>query len=123
MSALSSARSNQARRVIFRRYGGIDALEVERFAPEKPARGEVAIDVAFCGVNFADVIARRGFYKWAPPPPTCVGFEVSGAVSEVGEDVKTLRIGDRVAAVVRFGGCSSRVVTEEARAWKLLLRA
>ncbi|MBK7395364.1 MAG: hypothetical protein IPJ34_03435 [Myxococcales bacterium] len=53
-------------------------LEVESRAVPRPGPGEVRVKVAFAGVNYADVLARRGFYKWAPPPPTCVGFEVSG---------------------------------------------
>jgi NADPH2:quinone reductase len=90
---------------------------LERFSPPAPRRGEIAIDVAYAGVNYADVLARRGFYKWAPPLPTCVGFEVAGVVAALGEDVREHRVGDRVSAVVRFGGYADRVVVEAARAF------
>lgn len=108
-----------ARRVVFRRHGGVDVLEVERFEAPRPCKGEVLVDVAFSGVNYADVLARRGFYKWAPPPPTTVGFEIAGVVSALGEGVRSIAVGDRVAAVTRFGGYASHVVVEEARAWKI----
>jgi synaptic vesicle membrane protein VAT-1 len=107
------------RRVVFARHGEVDVLALESFEPSAPSPTQIAIDVAYAGVNYADVLARRGFYKWAPPLPTCVGFEVSGTVSAIGTDVREHRIGDRVAAVVRFGGYADRVLVDAPRAWKL----
>jgi NADPH:quinone reductase-like Zn-dependent oxidoreductase len=109
--------------VVFRRFGKVDVLEVERADVPRPGANEILVEVAFAGVNFADVIARRGFYKWAPPPkrdaPTCVGFEIAGVVAEVGAGVTSHRMGDRVAAVTRFGGYASHVVVEAERAWRI----
>lgn len=107
------------RRLVFRRHGEVDVLELEDFPSRRPGPGEVRVEVAYAGVNYADVIARRGFYKWAPPLPTCVGFELSGTVVEVGEGVTTLAVGDRVLAITRFGGYADEVVVEAQRAWKV----
>lgn len=108
-----------ARRIVFRKHGEPDVLEVGTVVDAQLGLGEVRVSVAFAGVNFADVIARRGFYKWAPTLPTCVGFEVAGTVSEVGPEVHTLAVGDRVLAIVRFGGYADEVVLEATRAWKV----
>ncbi len=107
------------RRLVFRKHGEVDVLELETFASRPPGRGEVRIEVAYAGVNYADVIARRGFYKWAPPLPTCVGFELSGTVVEIGEGVTSLAVGDRVLAITRFGGYADEVVVEARRAWRV----
>jgi NADPH:quinone reductase-like Zn-dependent oxidoreductase len=107
------------RRVVFRRYGHPEILEIEHVPEPSPGPAEVVVDVAFAGVNFADVIARRGFYKWAPPPPTCVGFEIAGTVCAVGSAVKDLAPGVRVMAVTRFGGYADRVAVEAERAWRV----
>lgn len=107
------------RRVIFRRFGEAEVLEVEHVPARAPSGGEVAVQVAFAGINYADVLARRGFYKWAPPPPTCVGFELSGTVTAVGAGVTSHAIGDRIAAVSRFGAYSEQVIVEAKRAWKV----
>lgn len=107
------------RRVVFPRHGTPDVLRVERAPTPTPRPHEVVVDVAFAGVNYADVLARRGFYKWAPPLPTCVGFEIAGAVSAVGADVTELRVGDRVMGVTRFGGYADAIAIEAARAWKI----
>ena len=50
--------------------------------------GEVRIAVAAAGVNFADVMARVGFYPDAPKPPCVVGYEVAGTILELGEGVE-----------------------------------
>jgi len=104
---------------VFRRFGEVDALEIEACPVPAPGPGEVRVKVAFAGVNYADVLARRGFYKWAPPPPTCVGFEVSGVVDAIGAGVTTHAVGDRVMAITRFGGYAEDLVVEAARAYRV----
>jgi NADPH2:quinone reductase len=69
----------------------------------------VAIEVAYSGVNFADVQMRPGFYPDAPPRPFVPGYEVSGRVVEVGSGVEGIRPGDEVAAGTYFGGYTSRI--------------
>jgi NADPH:quinone reductase len=68
------------------------------------AAGEVLIKVAAAGVNRPDVFQRRGRY---PPPPGASdipGLEVSGTIEEVAADVRNLRVGDAVCALVAGGG-------------------
>ena len=78
------------------------------------------IDVRAAGVNFADVLARLGFYRDAPRPPCVVGYEVAGTVAAVGEGVEArFAVGDRVAAPVRFGGYSERAVVAAEGAFEL----
>lgn len=114
------------RRVVFPSYGEADVLRTETIERREPGPGELAIEVAFAGVNYADVLARRGFYKWAPPLPTCVGFEVSGIVRAVGAvtstptaDGEAFAIGDRVMAVTRFGGYADDLVLDAARTYRV----
>src|SRR6476620_11146511 len=99
------------RAVVITKHGPPEVLQVqERPAPDRPPGGQVAIDVAAAGVNFADVMARVGLYPDAPKPPTVVGYEVAGTIAEAGEGVEDLRPGERVMAGTRFGGYASRVV-------------
>jgi NADPH:quinone reductase-like Zn-dependent oxidoreductase len=109
--------SGMPRRLIYRRHGDVDVLELESFPMPRPGPGELRVSVAYAGVNYADVIARRGFYKWAPPLPTCVGFEVSGTVAELGAGVSGFAVGDRVVAITRFGGYADELVIEARRAF------
>jgi len=99
------------RSVVITRHGPPEVLGVQERRDPRPGPGEVLIDVRAAGVNFADVLARLGFYRDAPRPPCVVGYEVAGTVAAVGVGVVApLALGDRVAAPVRFGGYSERAV-------------
>lgn len=107
------------RRAVFHRYGEASQLELEEYALGPLSDRSVRVRVEYAGVNYADVIARRGFYKWAPPLPTCVGFELSGTVSEVGARVTEHKVGDRVMAIARFGAYAEQIDVEAERAFGL----
>jgi NADPH:quinone reductase-like Zn-dependent oxidoreductase len=87
------------------------AFEVKEIAKPQPQKGEVLIKVAAFGLNFADVMARRGMYKEAPPLPAILGYDVAGIIEAIGENVDSLKIGDRVTAMTRFGGYAEYAVT------------
>ncbi|MGA9039280.1 MAG: quinone oxidoreductase [Terriglobales bacterium] len=75
--------------------GGPEALElVELPVPEPKVNGAV-VKIAASGVNFIDVHMRSGLYK--APVPFVVGQEGAGVVTVVGDAVKSLKAGDRVA--------------------------
>lgn len=76
---------------------------VERPKPT-PSDGQVLVDVAYCGCNWADTMVRRGTYPHAIPYPFVPGFEISGIVSMCGSDVTDFKVGDRIAGYVEPGG-------------------
>jgi NADPH:quinone reductase-like Zn-dependent oxidoreductase len=74
---------------------------------------QVLIQVEAFGLNYADVMARLGLYREAPPIPCVIGYEVVGIVSEVGAGVDPNLLGKRVVGFCRFGGYAKMVLTEE----------
>lgn len=70
----------------------------------EPGPGEVSVDVAYAGVNFIDVMARRGDPGYASAWPYIPGLEIAGKIRRVGSDVVGLRAGQRVAAFTAGGG-------------------
>jgi NADPH:quinone reductase-like Zn-dependent oxidoreductase len=66
--------------------------------------GEALIEVATSGINFADVLARNGLYREAPPLPNVLGYDVVGTVVKVGTESDAHWIGKKVVALTRFGG-------------------
>lgn len=97
------------RAIICPKPGPIDALELREVDDPKPRRGEVLIDVAAAGVNFPDVLIVQGLYQFKPTGAFTPGGEVAGTVSAVGEGVEGVAVGDRVAAVVPWGGFAERI--------------
>ncbi len=101
------------------KFGSASTLHVSDFAPRAPADDEVAIDVAYSGVNFADIQMRLGFYPDAPKKPFVPGYEVSGTVSAIGKAVRDVKPGDSVVAGTYFGGYASHVTIPARQVFKL----
>jgi len=98
------------RSVWITRHGGPEVLEVRETPDPVPGPGQVRIRVKAAGLNFAELMARMGLYPDAPKPPAVVGFEVAGVVDAIGTGVSAPSPGDRVLAMVRFGGHAEAVV-------------
>ncbi len=81
---------------------------------EKPviSNNEVLIRVEAFGLNFADVMARRGLYNDAPPLPSILGYDVVGEVVEALSKGGKKLLGKRVVAMTRFGGYAEYAKTD-----------
>jgi NADPH:quinone reductase-like Zn-dependent oxidoreductase len=99
------------RQVLIPKTGSPDVLTVvER--PDWPIKdGQVRVETRFCGINFADLLARKGLYPDAPPLPCVVGYEASGVVTE--SRSPRFKTGDEVVVLTRFNGYSSQLVVNE----------
>jgi NADPH:quinone reductase-like Zn-dependent oxidoreductase len=100
--------------VVLTAIGGPDVLQVQEWPDPQVGPGEVRIAVRAAGLNFADTMARAGFYPDAPKPPCVLGYEVAGEVEAVGTGVGGISVGQRVIAPSRFGG-QAELVTVKAR--------
>ncbi|KAB1986960.1 quinone oxidoreductase family protein [Streptomyces triticiradicis] len=100
------------RTVEFQEYGGPEVLRVTEAKVPDPGPGQVSVDVAYAGVNFADLKARSEGYR-VPGLPFVPGLEVSGRVRAVGPDVTGLRVGQEVAALTE-GGAYAEVAVADA---------
>ena len=83
---------------------------------EIPAKqdGYIRVVTEGFGINFADIMARKGLYQDAPPTPCVVGYESVGRTmdeSMIGNE--TIPAGTRVVAFSRFGGYSTHVLADE----------
>lgn len=102
------------------KHGDTDeAFEVRETPKPVPKAGEALIKVEAFGLNFADVMARKGMYKDAPRIPSVIGYDVVGVVERVGSNVTNLLEGDRVTALTRFGGYAEYAITDARAAAKI----
>ena len=110
------------RAVVVEEPGGIDRLVVRDVSAPSPAAGEVAIDVAYAGVNWGDLQKRLGVYPEPVAYPANIGLEISGRIVALGPSVRGLAVGDRVAAITgprMLGGYAERCVVPAIYAMKL----
>jgi NADPH:quinone reductase len=77
-------------------YGGPEVLKWETVEVGEPGPGEVRIKQMAIGLNYVDVYSRTGFYPQASLP-FIPGIEGAGVVTALGEGVKELKVGRRVA--------------------------
>jgi len=89
------------------------ALKVENYgdAPilvdcdiPKPAKGELLVRIAACGLNFADLLMIQGRYQERPPLPVTLGMELAGTVEAAGPGTDAALVGQRVAVFAGSGG-------------------
>jgi NADPH2:quinone reductase len=95
--------------IVVERFGDPSVLEWREVPDLIPGPGELALRVIATGVNFADIMRRRGGYRGAPPPFT-PGLECVGTVAAVGEGVHEFRVGQRVAAFPDSGSYAEIVL-------------
>jgi NADPH:quinone reductase len=93
---------------------GSALTEVRVVREPRPGPGEVSVDVTHAGINFLDVMERRGDAGYVRAWPHVPGREVAGTVREVGAGVEDLTVGQRVAAFVPGGGLAEVAVARAA---------
>jgi NADPH:quinone reductase-like Zn-dependent oxidoreductase len=89
------------------------AFELRKTTLRALENDEVLINSEAFGLNYADVMARNGLYRDAPPLPCVIGYELVGIVEAVGKNVSEDWIGKRVLAFSRFGAYGQKVITKE----------
>lgn len=85
----------------FTQTGGPDVLSLTDLPMPSPKAGEVLVRLTAIGINYIDTYHRTGLY---PVPLPCVpGSEGAGVIEKLGEDVKDLTVGQRVAYAMQPG--------------------
>ncbi len=92
--------------------GGPEVLQVVELPVEHPGPGQIRMRVSATGVGSTDLIMLTGGYMFAPKIPFVPGYEVAGAVEEIGPGVNGFKVGDRVAALTVYGGFAEFLVRE-----------
>src|SRR4051812_33794753 len=91
-----------AKAVRFHEHGGPEVLVLEDVAVAAPGPGYALVRHAAIGVNYIDIYHRSGIYPL--PLPSGLGSEAAGIVESVGEGVRNVKPGDRVAYAVSTPG-------------------
>ncbi|MFZ7093154.1 NADPH:quinone oxidoreductase family protein [Primorskyibacter sp. 2E233] len=86
-----------------------------------PQSGEIRLQIAACGLNFADLLMLNGTYQDTPSLPFVMGMEVAGTIEAIGPGVTGFAIGDRVAVYGGQGGLAELGCFSADRAVKLPL--
>lgn len=101
--------------VILRRSGNPDVLKPEEIPDPTPGSNELMVRLEYAGMNYAEILSRKGLYGWSVKRPYILGMEGVGVIEEVGSGVDPSRIGDRVITGGKYGMYAEKVVVKENR--------
>jgi len=107
------------RAVLCHAWGAVEGLQLGDVPPPIPADGEVVIAVRAVGINYADAIMVAGRYQTKPPLPFSPGLEAAGIVAACGDGVTRFRPGDRVMAILAYGGLAELAAAPEAETFAI----
>lgn len=97
------------------RTGPPDVLRLVERPDPTPGPGEVRVRVEAVGINYAEVLSRKGLYGWAPKRPYIPGMEAAGTIDAVGEGVERQE-GELVVVGMQHGAYATAVVVRQAAA-------
>lgn len=104
------------KKIVVEKAGGYNQLQLKVFPTPQPKKNEILIETYACGVNFADCCVRMGVYSSANEFvgwPITPGFEVSGIITAIGDEVKKFSCGQKVIATTLFGGYTTHLIVSE----------
>lgn len=106
-------------RLIWRipRAGSLNRLALVNEPLSHPAPGEVQVEVLAVGLNFADIFACLGLYSATPSGAFVPGLECAGIVRALGAGVSSVKLGDRVMVLTRFGGYATALNVPAETLW------
>ena len=89
--------------IVVTQHGGLEALQIIENDLRPPMAGEARIRVLATAVCQDDVAIRAGNRPFLKKPPFVPGYSFIGIVEAVGEDVRDVKVGERVAALTQYG--------------------
>lgn len=102
--------------IVLDRHGGPDVLRVRTVPDPAPGTGEVRVRIAAIGVNYAEVLSRKGLYGWAPRMPYTLGMEATGTIDALGAGVERRAVGETVIVGAQHGAYAEKIVVPERQA-------
>ena len=94
-------------------WTSFDQLALVELSAPVPGPRDVLIQIQAAGVSFATSLVVQGKYQRKPPLPFTPGTEVAGIVIATGAEAQRFKIGERVCAVLDWGGLAEVALARE----------
>lgn len=82
--------------VIFRQHGEPKVLEYTDVSEPSITSSDILVRVRACSINHLDLWVRQGIPAYRVTLPHILGSDVAGEVAQVGQEVQSVKVGDRV---------------------------
>jgi NADPH2:quinone reductase len=102
------------RAIVLDAFGGPEVMRLAEVADPRPPAGGCVVELAAIGINFAELVERRGLYRKDQRLPYDLGKEAAGRIVDVHPDARGLHVGMRVIVLRYRGGCYAERVAAAA---------
>lgn len=106
--------------IVLNKTGKPGVLALKEVETPKPGENDVLVKLQYSGVNYAEILSRKGLYGWAVKRPYILGMEGSGIIEAVGKNVPMTRIGETVMVGTQYGCYAEKVVAPQEQALPIL---
>jgi NADPH:quinone reductase-like Zn-dependent oxidoreductase len=100
-------------RVVVRRFGGPEVLEIVEEEIPQPGPGAVRVRIIAAGLSGADLLMREGVHPRTPRAPFTSGWDLVGVVDDIGPGVTGLERGAMVVAMPIWGSHASYICLKQ----------
>ncbi|HID38350.1 MAG TPA: hypothetical protein EYP36_02405 [Calditrichaeota bacterium] len=95
---------------LLKKSGNPFVLCLQDVVEPRPGEDEVQVTLEYIGLNYAEILSRKGLYGWAPKRPYIPGMEGAGIITRVGKGVDEQRLGQKVIVGTQFGCYAQKVI-------------
>jgi len=96
-----------------KKSGKSNVLKIAELSEPDCKPNEVKVKIRKIGINYAEILSRKGLYSWAPKKPYTPGMESFGEIVAVGEQVIKRKIGDLVITGSQYGAYAEYICVPE----------
>ncbi len=101
------------RAILCQEFDSPKKLKIHEVDEPVPGKTDVIVKIEAAGLGFVDALTVAGLYQNKPPLPFIPGNEIAGVVEQTGENVKHIRVGQRILATPSNGGLAEKICLPE----------
>lgn len=93
--------------IILEDFGGVDNFKIKELPMPVLSDNEVLVKVKAFSINPVDIKTRKGgslAKELEKNPPVILGWDISGIIEKLGQQVTAFKVGDEVFGMINFGG-------------------
>jgi len=102
--------------VLLTKHGKPASLKISEVPTPRPETNQVRVRIQTIGINYAEILSRKGLYGWAPKLPYILGMEAYGEIEAVGHGAEHRRVGEKVIVGMQYGSYAEYIVAPEVQA-------
>ena len=103
--------------VLLTKHGKPSVLKTSTVPTPQPEANQVRVKIQTIGINYAEVLSRKGLYGWAPKRPYIPGMEAYGEIEAVGPGAEHRQIGEKVIVGTQYGSYAEYICIPEPQAF------